>query len=605
MAKFNTQNKLGSTDPRDLLDNSQIADDYINNKEVESVPDRFGFMRRTWFGMESIFSRLISLLKSQGDAAISAIGWQELGDWSIGLTLTDRRQVVLFDGSWYKYLGDLNHTIKGDSPTNDGGIWSTDNPTGVWVNIGDASIRNELANSSGFGLIGQVPSFSKLRQLTPTRAGQRVLLASWNEDTQPYGQSSFGGGEFIATVGSATDDGGFIAKVSDTWYWKRVKDANLATVLDFGAIPDGFTDCHDAISAMHSWAQSKTTRFYRATPAIQFPEGEFYVIPLNFISEEYQHFILRGPHVAFGYHAQTTILSNKSSEAIFKINARTIEISGLIIDGQNDKNGNSQPFLDNTAGSITGGVFFRMQNMWYQNLGGLAIKLNDTLDTKCDQFYASSCVGGVLHIGYDNATTGNWDHPTAVELTNFNIQDCTTVPTFSMPRCLQSLIRNGWIERSYGGDFTDGHWLVESLSVENCTNYGPTNFANSRTVFLQVNQVASIINRGYDQSSAWQTSFQPGQTELNNYGVMTLGSQSYGWLTTPAFIRNNTPNDYWYKIGKLWLNDSGDTFEIDCLGEQGYNDATTESNQTFQSGRGRTIITLRKQANYKIRGQFH
>lgn len=454
-------------------------------------------------------------------------------------------------------------------------------------------------------IAARITSFAKLRQTTPTHEGQRVLLASWNEDTKPYGQSSFGGGEFIAVSGNESDDGGFIAKVSDSWYWKRIKDANLATVLDFGAVPDGVSDCHDAIVNMHNWAQSKTTRFYRAIPAVQFPEGEFYSTPVDFTSQEYHHFILKGPHVAFGYHAQTTITSNKSSNAMFKTNARTIEISGLIVEGQNDTNANSQPFLDNTTGSITGGVFFRMQSMWYQNLGGLAIKLNDTLDTKCDQFYAKLCVGGILHVGYDNETVGNWNHPTAVELTNFNIQDCTDVAVFSMPRCLQSLIRNGWIERSYGGNFTDGHWLVESLSVESCANYGPTDFTNSQAVFVQVNQVASIINRGYDQSSAWQTSFRPGQTELNNDGMMTLGSQSYGWLTTPTFIRNNTPNDYWYKIGKLWLNDAGDTFEIDCLGEQGYNDATTESNQTLQSGRGRTIITLRKQSNYKIRGQYH
>jgi len=179
MAKFNTQNKLGSTDPRDLLDNSQIADDYINNKEVESVADRFGFLRKTWFGMESIFSRLISSITERGDTAISSIGWQELGDWSIGRTVTERRQIINYNGSWYKYLGVLQHTINGDSPSNDGGIWTIDNPQGVWVNVGDVAIRNELSNVEGFARIGQVDSLASLRTIEPENRNQQILISGY------------------------------------------------------------------------------------------------------------------------------------------------------------------------------------------------------------------------------------------------------------------------------------------------------------------------------------------------------------------------------------------------------------------------------------------
>lgn len=154
MATYNTNNPLGSADPRDLLDNSQIADSYVNDRENETAPDRFGFVRKTWFGMESIFDRLIALFKTRGDSAISAIGWQELGNWAVGVIISDRRQIVLYDGSWYKYLGTLNHTISGDSPANDGGVWSSDNLAGVWANIGDAALRSELAAKTGALLIG-------------------------------------------------------------------------------------------------------------------------------------------------------------------------------------------------------------------------------------------------------------------------------------------------------------------------------------------------------------------------------------------------------------------------------------------------------------------
>ena len=613
MATYNTNNPLGSADPRDLLDNSQIADHFVSDPENESWPDRFGNVRKTWKGIEADAAAKLDQIADNASSQLAAendsfqqfllnSGYEPLADYVDGpITFERRNQITAYNGELYRPKASvtLPYTTTGNTAT----TWATDESN--FVAVGDAALRQELAAQSGYALIGQVSSFADLRLLVPSYAGQRVLLSSWNESATSYGQSSFGGGEFIAVAGSTDDDGGFIAKVSDTWYWQRIKDTNLATVLDFGAIPDGATDCHDAIVAMHKWAQLKTTRFYRSIPSIQFPAGSFYFTPVDLTDAEYQHFSVKGPFTGYGYHAQTVLTSDKSASPFFKTNARTCELSGFIVEGQNADSANTQPFFDNTQGSITGGTYHRISSLWMQNFGGLLIKINDTLDTKIDQFYANSCIGGGFSVGYDNQTSGNWDHSTAIEITNFNIQDCTTVAFFNMPRCLQSLIRNGWIERSYGGIFTDGHWLVESLSVENCANYGATDFTNSRTVFMQTNQVASTIKRGYDQSTAWQTSFQPGQTEVNNYGIMTTGSQSYGWLTTPAFIRNNTATDYWYRIGKLWLNDSGDTFEIECLGDQGYNNAATESNQTYQVGRGKAVISLRKQSNYYIRGSFY
>ncbi|MDQ5146792.1 hypothetical protein RCD91_29065, partial [Klebsiella pneumoniae] len=43
--------------------------------------------------------------------------------------------------------GELEHVIAGDSPENDGGVWSAENPTGKWSNIGDAALRSNLGSS--------------------------------------------------------------------------------------------------------------------------------------------------------------------------------------------------------------------------------------------------------------------------------------------------------------------------------------------------------------------------------------------------------------------------------------------------------------------------
>ncbi|MEI3701414.1 hypothetical protein U5T36_18320, partial [Klebsiella pneumoniae] len=139
--------KLGSSSPEVLLKNATNLDKLVNGRESESLPDRFGVLRKTWHGMEMIFSRFIDYITGRGEQAVAAIGWQELGNWAVGLAVDNRQQIVYYNGSWYKYLGELEHLIAGDSPENDGGVWSAANPTGKWSNIGDAALRSNLGSS--------------------------------------------------------------------------------------------------------------------------------------------------------------------------------------------------------------------------------------------------------------------------------------------------------------------------------------------------------------------------------------------------------------------------------------------------------------------------
>ncbi|MCU6630832.1 hypothetical protein N8M48_26520, partial [Klebsiella pneumoniae] len=138
--------KLGSSSPEVLLKNATNLDKLVNGRESESLPDRFGVLRKTWHGMEMIFNRFIDYITGRGEQAVAAIGWQELGNWAVGLAVDNRQQIVYYNGSWYKYLGELEHVIAGDSPENDGGVWSAANPTGKWSNIGDAALRSNLGS---------------------------------------------------------------------------------------------------------------------------------------------------------------------------------------------------------------------------------------------------------------------------------------------------------------------------------------------------------------------------------------------------------------------------------------------------------------------------
>ncbi|WP_227654233.1 hypothetical protein [Klebsiella pneumoniae] len=100
--------------------------------------------------------------------------------------------------------------------------------------LGDAKLREELKDESGFQYVGQVSDFNSLRQIRPTQAGQRILLAANSTGYAP--EKATGGGEFIAVSGSFTDDSGHVARVSDSMAWIRVPPGKVL-LSDFGITP--------------------------------------------------------------------------------------------------------------------------------------------------------------------------------------------------------------------------------------------------------------------------------------------------------------------------------------------------------------------------------
>lgn len=167
MSTYKTKNPLGSSAVKDLYDNAENVDRFVNDRTKEELDDRLGVLRKTWYGMEMIFNRFIAYITGRGEQAVGAIGWQELGNWATGLTVDNRQQIVYYNGSWYKYLGELEHVIVGDSPENDGGVWSAENPTGKWSNIGDAALRSNLGSGEGQLLVGSPRHLADLRGIFP------------------------------------------------------------------------------------------------------------------------------------------------------------------------------------------------------------------------------------------------------------------------------------------------------------------------------------------------------------------------------------------------------------------------------------------------------
>ncbi|HBS7041748.1 TPA: hypothetical protein MAO37_003349 [Klebsiella pneumoniae] len=241
--------KLGSSSPEVLLKNATNLDKLVNGRESESLPDRFGVLRKTWHGMEMIFNRFIDYITGRGEQAVAAIGWQELGNWAVGLAVDNRQQIVYYNGSWYKYLGELEHVIAGDSPENDGGVWSAANPTGKWSNIGDAALRSNLGSGDGLKLVGRCANISALRATEPTQNIQLIRTISYSTGLAP--EMPRGGGDYEYDPDDATsaDDGILTIVTSDGARWKKILNDLSLTCADAGVFPSGDDDT-DALNAL-------------------------------------------------------------------------------------------------------------------------------------------------------------------------------------------------------------------------------------------------------------------------------------------------------------------------------------------------------------------
>ena len=125
----------GSIDVRDGIDNLQSMDVFMNAPE-DTYNQRDGGIVKTLAG------------------AIRGIGIPIIGNFTAGCTVTQQNQgVQVIGGSVYRYSGALPKVIPpNSSPETTGGI----SPAGEWVDVGDASLRGDLASFSGSNLVGYV-----------------------------------------------------------------------------------------------------------------------------------------------------------------------------------------------------------------------------------------------------------------------------------------------------------------------------------------------------------------------------------------------------------------------------------------------------------------
>lgn len=153
-----TQKPVPSSDIKDLFFNSGLLDIWTTSLEPKYI-DRFGNCHLTAAGMEWIFNELVEKFKVDMNTAIITAGYAPVGTFQEGAKLEVLNEIVLWrtpdgDGDSYKWTGPFPKTVPANStPASTGGIKTESNPTGLWVSVGDASLRGDLAQNGGASII--------------------------------------------------------------------------------------------------------------------------------------------------------------------------------------------------------------------------------------------------------------------------------------------------------------------------------------------------------------------------------------------------------------------------------------------------------------------
>ncbi|MEM7831866.1 hypothetical protein Q4Q80_16965, partial [Morganella morganii] len=146
MATIPTQNAVPSEAPRDLKFNSGKIDEFVTSLDHE-YKDRFGRCHMTIEGMRWIFEQLMKRFKVDINQAIIAAGYIPMDSFQKGAEITKRNDILRDEatGEYYRWDGDLPKSVPaGATPESSGGVG-----IGVWVGVGDASLRSDLSSDSG------------------------------------------------------------------------------------------------------------------------------------------------------------------------------------------------------------------------------------------------------------------------------------------------------------------------------------------------------------------------------------------------------------------------------------------------------------------------
>jgi hypothetical protein len=201
---YNTGNPIGSTDPRDLSDNSENFDRFANGT-APAYEDRFGVSRKSFAGMEQDFADFLA-----------NSGYEFLGDYAAGIEVTAYNQIIRETGEFWRAAAGttLPYTTTGTGMPEGG----------AFVSVGDANLRQQLASTApgeGASLVSMeggptVEEAVNQRTIYVGSVAELVALpVSVGQKVSTLGYYSAGDGghndyEIVAGGAGAADGGRFI-----------------------------------------------------------------------------------------------------------------------------------------------------------------------------------------------------------------------------------------------------------------------------------------------------------------------------------------------------------------------------------------------------------
>lgn len=164
---------------------------------------------------EKVTNRTLDGLEELYQNALSNIGYQQMGDYKPGINIDGRNQIVFENGFWYIYRGDLPHVTTGATLTEDGGIWSEENPNGLWVNV----------YQSNYDSLITFNSLSEARGFTRLSEGKEIKINGYNLSGDG-GDSSFIVVDKSSDIGIPTHDGKFkLKRISGhDWLYRIIRN---------------------------------------------------------------------------------------------------------------------------------------------------------------------------------------------------------------------------------------------------------------------------------------------------------------------------------------------------------------------------------------------
>lgn len=595
-----------------------------------------------------------------------------------GGTLDNKKEFILDEntGIWYFWNGPFPKNVPANSnPTSTGGVsenaWKSLGAGGADVDISGLVVKEQnLADVPDKSLaiknlnamykpdIDGVASFADLRTRVPAYIGERVML---KEYTVGGGTRPTGGGWFVGYKTASADDGGFVASSGGAYHWRREKELNDLTINDFGAVPDGVTDASPAFKRMYEFLFGTFARNLSGalspTLEVKFTAGTYYMTPLdlrkygvvvpNGAADAGQNpsgyyaagqFRMSGPRCLFGKQISTTIISDKSTTPVFRINHRFWTVHGINWNGRqtikqnsynsdsnptgtnmligatqgvfNDVASNKQPFLTNDCPA---GCFAKVTCCNAQDTGAATFSYLDSLDSRFDEIYSQRTAGPVIQVGWsdpNNLFFGKWDHSTALKLTNCNFQ-WPMAPAFWIPRHGQGIMDNVWIEHgNVPFDINNGQWNINMLCIEDCTKNA---IAYSRRLIIDTLSTPTGNSIDYKTSPTdptWPSypTNPDGSAITSKYSAYELGSarqEAYitdldhplkvRWYTGVIRGTNNTATPVWMNIGSFFTPAVGGIWEIEIICRNGYSSlGTPPLDLTADRTPAKTVITVQR-----------